>query len=249
MWKNLLQLALLLISLANCVNGQAKIVGGSDSPISAAPYAVNIRLKSTGELICCGTLVAQDMIITAATCLKDKYTVDQLTIQGNTNDFSATGTRRNADLLVYPSGFNITTYNFDVCVLRLKTAMPTTLTPAVLATGGLSAGQPLKLYGWGLTSEDGSPSNILQTTTVNAVAKSECLLSYELTGTMFCASAPGKDGCTLDSGGPVINANGRLSGIMSWGYGCGRTDYPRVCTSMVVCGEWVNKVISNYSRS
>ncbi|XP_037950235.1 trypsin alpha-3-like [Teleopsis dalmanni] len=246
MWKNLLQLALLLISLANYVNGQAKIVGGSDTPISAAPYTVNIRLKSTGELICCGTLVSSNMVITAATCLKDKYTIDQLTIQGNTNDFSATGTRRNADLLIYPTAFNITTYNFDVCMLRLKTAMPSTLTPAVLGTSGVSAGQALKLYGWGLTSEGGSPSNILQTTTVNAISKAQCLLSYELTETMFCANAPGKDGCDKDSGGPVVNANNQVVGIMSWGYGCGRADYPRVCTSIAKTADWINYCISTY---
>ncbi|XP_037933737.1 trypsin alpha-3-like [Teleopsis dalmanni] len=246
MCKILLQLTLLSIFLINYVNAQAKVVGGTAVPISQAPYVVNIRETNTGSLICGGTLITSKLVTSAANCLKGKYTIKQLTIQGGASFFSETGYRRTADLLVFPTAFDTTTYNHDVCVLRLKTAMPSSLTPVQIAYNGVSLGESLKIYGWGLTTEDGTPSNVLQTTTITPVAKAECRLSYELTGTMFCAAAPGKDACRFDGGGPAINANNKMVGIVSWGYGCARADYPGVYTSIAKTGDFIKMCISRF---
>ena len=64
----------------------------------------------------------------------------------------------------------------------------------------------------------------------------------------FCAGFEGrtfiKDACSGDSGGPmVVMVNGKwfLSGLVSFGMGCGRTEYPGVYTRLDVMSIWIRE--------
>lgn len=65
--------------------------------------------------------------------------------------------------------------------------------------------------------------------------KIQCNSAYSrfggITERMMCAGDAGHDSCQGDSGGPVA-LNGKIIGIISWGFGCARQGYPGVYTNI-----------------
>lgn len=61
---------------------------------------------------------------------------------------------------------------------------------------------------------------------------------------MFCAgvTAGGRDSCSGDSGGPIVDASARLQGVVSWGNGCARANAAGVYTRV---GNFVNWIEAN----
>ena len=59
---------------------------------------------------------------------------------------------------------------------------------------------------------------------------------------MICAGDEkgGKDACQNDSGGPLV-VNNVLYGIVSFGIGCGRADFPGVYTNVAKYASWIKK--------
>ena len=57
---------------------------------------------------------------------------------------------------------------------------------------------------------------------------------------MICAgfAAGGHDACLGDSGGPLVIGS-QLVGIVSWGIGCGRPNFPGVYTSTGNLRTWI----------
>lgn len=65
---------------------------------------------------------------------------------------------------------------------------------------------------------------------------------------MVCASAPGKDSCSGDSGSALVAvvSNQLVQiGIVSWGNGCGQPGYPGVYTNLGLntVNSWIGTII------
>merc|ERR1712212_890488 len=94
------------------------------------------------------------------------------------------------------------------------------------------------ISGWGSTRQTRGPST-LQVAAVPVIAQDVCekaYASYGITRSMFCAGkmgVGGVDSCQGDSGGPVVKVVGgkfHVVGVVSWGIGCARPEYPGVYT-------------------
>uniref|UniRef100_A0A182S864 Vitamin K-dependent protein C n=1 Tax=Anopheles maculatus TaxID=74869 RepID=A0A182S864_9DIPT len=106
--------------------------------------------------------------------------------------------------------------------------------------------------GWGATSENGAISTNLQEVTVPIMSNADCRKTgygpTRITDNMLCAGFDEgkKDSCQGDSGGPlhVIKQNStdnvhQIAGIVSWGEGCAKPNYPGVYTRVNRFGTWI----------
>lgn len=66
----------------------------------------------------------------------------------------------------------------------------------------------------------------------------------ELYNGMLCVGhlEGGKDSCQGDSGGPLI-CNGKLAGVVSWGYQCATPNYPGIYTDVKYFTDWMQSAI------
>uniref|UniRef100_A0A3Q4I4U6 trypsin n=1 Tax=Neolamprologus brichardi TaxID=32507 RepID=A0A3Q4I4U6_NEOBR len=72
------------------------------------------------------------------------------------------------------------------------------------------------------------------------------------TSRMLCAGSLSKhhrvDSCQGDSGGPLVCQGQRghwvLTGVISWGHGCGNPSFPGVYTRVSRFLRWINKAIN-----
>ncbi|KAA0200062.1 hypothetical protein HAZT_HAZT003787 [Hyalella azteca] len=65
----------------------------------------------------------------------------------------------------------------------------------------------------------------------------------------LCAGRGGKDSCSGDSGGPIVR---RIDGVwtqvglVSWGIGCGKGEYPGVYSRMTHFLPWITDVVNKF---
>nr|KAG5709269.1 hypothetical protein BaRGS_018021 [Batillaria attramentaria] len=105
--------------------------------------------------------------------------------------------------------------------------------------------------GWGRTTEGGIPSELPLKVDLPIVNSEECDVPYvEFVGPnsigpgKVCAGeeVDGESACQGDSGGPVMsNCNGVMEqvGIVSYGIGCARAEYPNVYARVSYYTDWI----------
>ena len=147
--------------------------------------------------------------------------------------------------------YNPVTIENDIALLTLDHAVTFTknIYPICLpAMGHNFANQRASVVGWGLTIPGNltSASDVPRVANVNIWDNAKCNLTYGggITEGMLCANDPGEDSCRGDSGGPLncfrpSKKRFELCGIVSWGKGCAKSDYPGVYTRTNVYLEWV----------
>ncbi|GAA1223078.1 serine protease [Prauserella halophila] len=210
------------------------IVGGSPADIADVPYAVALT-DAAGFQFCGGSLVAEDKVLTAAHCVEGQDPSDVVAVTGRTDLTTSEGSETPVtDIWLHPDYTGVTT-GADIAVLTLSSPV-TDAEPVELASAtdgpGYSPGADATVAGWGTTSEGGpSPDTLLQGS-VPVTSDEDCAAAYgseyDPEG-MVCAGLPegGVDACQGDSGGPLA-VDGVLAGVVSWGQGCARPDFPGV---------------------
>ncbi|XP_050333210.1 trypsin alpha-3-like [Bactrocera neohumeralis] len=231
-----------------------RIVGGSSVMQKKYPYYV--RLHYRGEFNCGGSLVRNNAVLTAAHCVKDPsgkdLSVEALSVHADTINLGDTGVVRTIKYALVPEVYDAKTLNYDVAVLILSSAIPSaSLSVIPLDKSAVAAGTRCLVIGHGDTEEK-TPvfSRQLQEIQVPVVSRAVCQREYYgirvITQYMMCASEPGKkDSCTGDSGGPMI-CNGKQAGIVSWGEGCGRVEYPGVYTDISKVYGFIENTLKMY---
>jgi trypsin len=231
--------------------GGGRIVGGTNAARDEFPHQIILTRGVGGSLMCGGSLVAPNRVITAGHCC-DGQSASRLGV------VVGAYIRNNADesekdiavsKLILHEDYNSNTINNDICMLWLEEEA--NFADANIAAISLpmdmedyEEGTDCVVTGWGTTSEGGSLANTLQKVTVPVVSDDHCRDSYgqsDIADSMICAGldAGGKDSCQGDSGGPFMCGN-QLSGVVSWGYGCAEAGYPGVYTQTSYFVKWVN---------
>lgn len=225
----MLNRALLILLLAVSVGGS-----GSDYP-EPRPQEdlvalINASAPSNGPTyaaqFCSGSLIADDLVLTAAHCVdaRDPSKIDVLV--GAKNLCGLTDAReriRVASAIRGPAGV-------DVAVLRLvrqSHAHPVEIdvTPP--------KGTPLSAFGWGSPSPGGLAPCKARPVRLEVVGDAECVNATPIGGSrrfngrvetcMRPISGQALNMCTGDSGGPVLRRSGaswQLVAVVSWGWNC-----------------------------
>jgi trypsin len=197
-----------------------------------------------GGHYCGGSIVNENYIVTAAHCAQaaaSGYTI----VAGEHNLSSNEGSEQSrtvAQIKNHPN-YNGNTLSSDIALMRVSQPFQfgQYVAAANLASSDPSDNSNVVVAGWGALTEGGSSPTILMKVTVPMVSLASCRSSYgsgSILAGMICAGTGGKDSCQGDSGGPLMSGNS-LSGIVSWGQGCARPNYPGVYTSVAYFRSWI----------
>ncbi|MEU5879147.1 serine protease [Spirillospora sp. NPDC047279] len=213
------------------------IVGGTPVQATSYPWLAAVGsplffVRPTGQF-CGGSLIKPDKVLTAGHCVTMFRSVPGLlnVTFGRSDLVERTGeTVAVKSVEIHPeysetSFKDETVSHHDLAVLTL--ARPVARPTAALGTPTGSAGQAL---GWGFTSENNILNTKLRTVSMPLPGNAACTTAYGSSfdaSDMICAGSATADTCQFDSGGPLVT-NGRVTGVVSWGYGCGKAGYPGV---------------------
>ncbi|XP_039501205.2 trypsin delta [Drosophila santomea] len=227
-----------------------RIVGGQDTNITHYPHQISMRYR--GNHRCGGTIYRTNQIISAAHCVNTLTGPENLTIvAGSSNIWFPTGPQQELavrEFIIHPN-YRALNNDYDAAILILDGDFEfnDAVQPIELAQERPEHDTPVTVTGWGTTSEGGTISDVLQEVSVNVVDNSYCKSAYSimLTSRMLCAGVTegGKDACQGDSGGPLVY-NNTLLGIVSWGTGCARENYPGVYCSVPQVRDWLLEIIA-----
>ncbi|KAG9246712.1 trypsin-like cysteine/serine peptidase domain-containing protein [Calycina marina] len=224
-----------------------EIVGGITAVAGEFPYIVSLQKSSSH--FCGGVLYNAYTVLTAAHCSVGQ-TASSVSVRAGTLTWASGGTLVGvSEITVHPS-YVSSTIDSDVAVWHLSTAFlnSSTIGYVTMPVQGSdpATGLSTTTAGWGLTSESGSTlPAALREVTVPVISRASCRAEYgtsAVTTNMFCAglAAGGKDSCSGDSGGPIIDAStGVLIGLVSWGQGCAEAGYAGVYSRLGNFVTWV----------
>ena len=259
--KKLFMLAALLAS-TGAKSSDRSIIGGDKVETGKYPFMVSI-LHSDNDLweghFCGGSLIEEDIVLTAAHCLVGESPRTIEVSAGRTSLAKGVkgGQRRRVKRIIMHENYNYRTVNNDIGLIILEEAFE--LNDSV----GLIDYEPtniqlgdLTVIGWGNTSTSQSnfPRDLMEVD-VKFIDTELCnarrWMNGRVTENMFCAGyrAGAKDSCQGDSGGPIFlksdSGDFIQAGIVSWGEGCARRRRPGIYTKLSNYSDWIaNKLES-----
>lgn len=215
----------------------SRVVGGTNSKERAYPWYVQWAIG------CGGSMITNDIVLTAGHCIADNPYNDTVWV-GST--YSTQGKAyKIAEYIVHPN-YNPVTEFYDFCLLRLETPIDDAVTTMIVNDDMdyPTSNDKLKVIGFGATLEGNNYGSWrLQEADVNYVDPQVCQNNYQSIAVpediMLCASGNGRDACQGDSGGPLIDYNGVQVGVVSWGNGCARRDFPGVYSRVSGVIGWI----------
>ncbi|XP_058981436.1 seminase-like [Musca domestica] len=251
-WKQILVYFVLAL-LFNKVRCQGRVVGGMPMNIANTPYLVQLRTLRDGHLFCGGTLVTYSHVVSAAHCIREEILENTVAVAGATSIYGEGVQRLIASYLIHPRYRNVTGSEADIVIYKLVAPMlGRFIQPIALCSRQLKPRDRVLISGWGKLNEQSEPSIVAHSVRVPVVNRNFCRRNYlalygedRIKDTMICAAELGVgDACQGDSGGPAVFRN-ELCGIVSWGRGCARPQFPGVYTSVWHFQDFIVNAVRN----
>jgi secreted trypsin-like serine protease len=229
------------------------IIDGSSISASITPYMSFLNLTLThSNAFCSGFYVGNGWIITAGHCVYDalKITViigaSVITMNKDIHHHVYNVIKNNS--IIHPN-FNAHSYTHDIALLKIDSEP--NIPVLSLNNGTYRIGDRCNITGYGVTNEYTHKGlGVLREAEViikdpndfDEVNGWDTDAIIVASGTIIDDMGYTTDTCSGDSGSPLI-CNNLLTGITSWGYGCGEPIYPGVYTSLSYYLEWISKYI------
>ncbi|XP_059223469.1 trypsin eta [Stomoxys calcitrans] len=239
-------------------SGQSRIISGTEVDWESTRYQVSVRNQYIDSIffgaghLCGGTLVARNLVLTAAHCIWDEQRElfrapnEFVVVMGNVDRLKKTGSLKiGVRSIIIGPRFNTSTYRDDIAIMVLNESIPLNYQRASIMPlndkPNLREGTSCTVSGWGIT-EKGHFSRKLRHLEAPIINRNICANNYGhttiLPGMMCAGYLEGiRDACIGDSGGPLVCDN-KLVGIVSFGIGCALPDYPGVYTNVADYIDW-----------
>jgi secreted trypsin-like serine protease len=208
------------------------VVGGTRAALGEFPFMVRLSMG------CGGSLYSSTIVLTAAHCVSGSGNNTSITATVGVVDLqSSSAIKVKSTKVLQAPGYNGSGKDWAL----IKLASPVNLATLPIATTTQYNTGNFTIAGWGSATEGGGQQRYLLKATVPFVSDAGCDASYGgeiIAAEEICAgyAAGGTDTCQGDSGGPMFRRNSAGAylqvGIVSWGNGCARPNYPGVYTEV-----------------
>ncbi|XP_017845985.1 chymotrypsin-2 [Drosophila busckii] len=253
-----MQLFYLLLLLGSCLAKRQdrghfdnRIVGGETAEVGFAPYQVSLQYELAAHN-CGGAILNAQWIITAAHCVAH-FPPERVIVIVGTNQYEQPGAVHHTAQIFVHGSYDKPDMHNDIALLKLQQNITfNALTqPIDLPVAPLQEPAEIVLTGWGAREPNGESIKQLQKLSMRFVNLADCMDIFNHTkslgvGHICTYSKEGAGGCHGDSGGPLVS-NGRLVGLVNWGYPCAK-GLPDVQANVYYFLDWIRRTMSGNSK-
>jgi len=248
---NKLKIGLTLVLIFSSFSSFGELIpAGHDAEPGEFPSLVAVH--RSGSMACIGSLIANQWAATAGHCCDGLSGSMLSVVVGSFHLYEEDQDQEDIQVeavYLHPY-YDSWTISNDICLLKLETAITigpnVDILPLPEDMEEYEPGTMCTFAGWGNVG-DGGLAPVVQKDDIPVVSDETCEMSMTgIASSMLCAGFKQGGGgpCNGDSGGPLMCGK-QLSGINSWGYGCGLADTYTVYTQTSYFVPWINEIINS----
>lgn len=221
------------------VNGEIPDASQKDAVTLSTVAITSPRHIKKGQSFCTGTIIKENVIMTAAHCINETMLDQYIITFGRTvqEAYSNQKTARIINAVVHEDFYSANAGN-DIALILIEKNIPEPYMVAPIFKSEIKDSSIFKIAGFGITKykNPSTETGTLRQATVyfdGPFNKNQIILKGK----------NGEDTCQGDSGGPAYIIEDGIhfvAGITSWGYGCGNKGY---YTDVRLFNEWIDKTI------